>query len=388
MKRYSVMRAYIRKFLNLWGYEAEVSTPSRRAIISTPFGNHDLDRGPITAVLVVGPNFDQNVPNAEVTCKLGYVNAFQKMDIPWVIVDQQDLPQTLPGLKMPFCLVNGHDYRYMQRSTLMALRNTPHCVWVDPWFKGSQDFFPQHQLDAKNWTWPDELRHRILETCPKFVHTATVPSGLCFFSEWQQRGMKLVSLPLACDETLYNLDAPYCAEYENIKIAFVGGYWPSKGEQIDRYLKPFEDKLTIFGYSPWPYPGYCGQLPRDKEPSLYRQALLSPVINEPSVAILHGQINERVFKVLGSGGVALVDAVPAYRELFSEEEMFIPRDEHEFADYARMLLNNESMREQVKEARNAVLQRHTYRHRVIQVLENLAMDAHFENLKISGGHND
>ena len=200
--------------------------------------------------------------------------------------------------------------------------------------------------------------------------------------------MIFVSLPLACDETLYNLESPYCAEYENIKIAFVGGYWPSKGEQIDRYLKPFEDKLTIFGYSPWPYPGYRGQLPRDKEPSLYRQALLSPVINEPSVAILHGQINERVFKVLGSGGVALVDAVPAYRELFSEEEMFIPRDDHEFADYARMLLSNESMREQVKEARNAVLQRHTYRHRVIQVLENLAMDAHFENLKISGGHND
>jgi hypothetical protein len=317
---------------------------------------------------------------------LGYVNAFQKLDIPWVIVDQQDLPRVLPDLKLPFCMVNGHDYRYMQRPTLNALREIPHCVWVDPWFKDSQRFFSQHRLDARNWTWPDELRHRILDTCPKFVHTATVPSGLCFFSEWQQRGGKLVSLPLACDETLYNLEAPHCVEFDNIKIAFVGGYWQSKGEQIDRYLKPFEDQLTIFGYSPWPYPGYRGQLPREKEPSLYRQALLSPVINEPSVAILHGQINERVFKVLGSGGVALVDAVPAYRELFAEEEMFIPRNEHEFGDYARMLLNDESMRERVKETRAAVLERHTYRHRVKKVIENLAMDAHLGNLRTSGEH--
>jgi hypothetical protein len=350
------------------------SPATPRGNITQPTGSISLMRGPATCVIVVGPSFNQDIPTAAVTCRMGYAGAFEGLGIPWVIADQQDLADMLPELTRPFCMVNGSDFQYMERNTLRALRRDPHSVWVDPWFRGSDRFFAEHGLDARIWAWPDEQRRKILDSNPAFVHTATVAGGLCFFEEWQRRGMHVISLPLACDDRLYRPDA-FRDEFVDIRMAFVGGYWESKGRQIDRYLRPFEDELVIYGYSPWPYRGYRGMLPRDAEPALYRQARVCPVVNEPSVAILHGQINERIFKVLGSGGVPLVDAVPAYRELFTEEELFIPKNEDEFIDCARRLLVDEKLRESYRRGQMAVRDRHTYRHRALQVLMELDLSS-------------
>jgi hypothetical protein len=185
--------------------------------------------------------------------------------------------------------------------------------------------------------------------------------------------LKVISLPLACDTFLYQSEGESVLDFDGIKLAFVGGYWESKGKQLDRYLRPFEEDLVVYGYSKWPYRGYRGLLPIADEPALYRQALVSPVINEPSVAILHGQINERIFKVLGSCGYPLVDAVPAYRELFSEAELPIPDNADHFGQMLRELLAKGSPREQCKLARQAVLERHTYMHRAQQVLSEMGL---------------
>jgi spore maturation protein CgeB len=147
-------------------------------------------------------------------------------------------------------------------------------------------------------------------------------------------------------------------------MAFVGGYWPYKAQQFDLYLKPYQEKLKVFGYSPWPYAGYGGQLPEKQEPSLYHQAKLSPTVNEPHVSLMGIDINERVFKVLGSGGMTITDATPAYREWFTEEELLVPTSVNEFHQLVNQLLTDEDFSRQYRnKGYQAVTTRHTYTHR-------------------------
>jgi hypothetical protein len=351
--------------------ESAANTP--RAKIPRPTGRLDPAEGEFTCVFVVGPSFNQDVPTAMMTFRMGYANAFESMGIPYVFVDQQDLHQILPELPKPFCMINGADYLVMQQRNIKALSRCLHSVWVDPWFRKSEQFFAESGLNSRMWSWTYEHKKKIISSKPTFVHTATVPTGLNFFEEWQRHGLRVISLPLACDTNLYQHEGHYEPLFEGIKLAFVGGYWESKGKQIDRYLRPFEDELIVFGYSTWPYRGYRGMLPRESEAALYRQAKLSPVINEPSVSVLKGQINERIYKVLGSGGVPLVDAVASYRELFSAEELPIPRDVDEFIQMARTILKCGHYPEWCRLARNAVMARHTYQNRARTVLKELSL---------------
>jgi hypothetical protein len=181
-------------------------------------------------------------------------------------------------------------------------------------------------------------------------------------------------MPFACDTALYTPDAPHRSEFDGVKLAFVGAYWTSKGRQIDEYLRPLEDDLVVYGYSKWPYRGFRGQLPLEYEPSLYRQACLSPTINEPSVALLHGQINERVFKILGCKGVTIVDAIPAYRDFFSADELPLPEDAPDFCDMVHELLRSESLRERWRQrGHEAVMQRHTYLNRASELSRRLGL---------------
>ena len=351
----------------------ELTTAS--ANITEPLGKLPVDEGQATFVVVAGPSFDQTVPTAHVCIQLGYCHAFEKLGIPYIIVDVAHLEHVLPQLNNPFCSIKGNDYESMNRGTIQVLKGYPHFVWVDRWFKGIDAFFSRHNLDPRMFSFSEGLKQKILESEPSFVYSATVQMGMTYYEGWQTSGVRVVSLPLACDTLLYNLSAPYCPEFEGIRLAFVGGYWESKGRQIDRYLRSFEDDLVIYGYNKWPYKGYRGLLSREAEPSLYRQSLVCPTINEPTVRLFHGNINERIFKVMGSGGVTVVDAVPAYRELFSEEELIIPEDEHQFHDVVCTFLNDRNLAQQyAKKGHEAVVSRHTYMHRAEVILRELGLD--------------
>jgi spore maturation protein CgeB len=121
-------------------------------------------------------------------------------------------------------------------------------------------------------------------------------------------------------------------------------------------------------------------LPRDAEASLYRQAKVCPVINEFTVELMRGQINERVFKVLGSMGCPVVDAVSTYRELYSEDELLVSKGSKDFVELVNLLLKDNEMNQSYREkGYQATLNRHTYEHRALDYLSylNLSMS---ENL--------
>ena len=353
---------------------SKVKNRFQHARITQPTGTLDPGGGPATLVMGVGSSFDQERPDAMMTCRVGYCRGFEQLGIPYLIVDIRELERTIRDLPNPICMLFGGDLHLLGDAAARELRRHRCIVWLYPWFRDSARFFASHGLDPSVWTLSQRVIDRALLLEPDFGFTATVPSGLGFFEEWERQGVPVCSLPLACDTTLYRRDTPDHPEFDGIPLAFVGGYWESKGRQLDRYLRPFEDQLTIYGYNRWPYRGYKGGLGREKEASLYRQARVSPAINEPTVKLLKGQINERVFKVLGSFGCAVVDAVPAYRELYSEDELLVSEGPEHFHELALRLLKDDDLNMRYRtHGHAATLARHTYAHRARLILERLGL---------------
>lgn len=366
------LRRYLPRPIDAW--LSEIRQGLKRARVLRPTGRLDPARGKRTFVLPVGPWFDQNRPDAMMVARMGYCHAFEDDGIPYVIADIRAVADLIERVPDPFLMYAAEDVSFLPWRDLKRLRCFPSAVWTPPLFGDSDRFFTAHGLDAHMWALSRRARRKILALEPRFCFTATVPSGLGFFEGWTGAGVPaVVSLPLACDTRLYRPDAPRVGAFDAVRLAFVGGYWPSKGKQIDRYLRRFEDELVVYGYSRWPYRGYAGQMAQDgSEASLYRQACVCPVVNEPSVALLKGQINERVFKVLGSMGCPVVDAVPAYRELYDEDELVVAEDEQQFAELVNQLLEDEALNHQFRlRGHQATMSRHTYAHRAREFLARL-----------------
>lgn len=326
-----------------------------------------------TVLFGVGPHETYGAKTAYMRIYQGYANAFESAGYDFLFCDIRDVEKYAETIDNPILFLNGSDYQYLNDHQSLRLRKFKKVVWLNPWFRDSDHFFRAHGLDKKIWNWSALHRRRIVESDPIIGITATTPKGLCFFQQWADNGIAVESMPLACDTSRYQQQTEKNTQFADVKYAFVGGYWDTKGKELDRYLRPLEDQLVIYGRNRWPYRSYKGVLDDSAEQQLYRQAMVCPVINEPSVRILHGQINERVFKVMGSGGLALVDAVPAFRELFAANELIVPKNHAQFLEYAHVLLHDPTMRDAYREAgTKAVLQRHTYKNRVEALLVHLA----------------
>ncbi len=347
-----------------------------RAVIEHAQGKLAPEDADATFLVVAGPSYNQVKPRAHESILMGYCSAFEELGVPYLITDFLDLDAALERCRRPFGLVAAHDVQHpwIRESTTRALRGFPCAVWTTPWFKDESGFFRRHGMPAKIWQWAPDHRNKVLACDPQMIFTGTTPNGLGFFECWEDHGIPARSMPFAYDPKAYPTARPDDPAFEGIELVAVGNYWASKARQIDPYLRPWEDRLAIYGRTPWPYRGYRGPLDDASEAPLFRQAKACPTINEPSVRLLHGQINERVFKVLGSGGLSVVDAIPAYRELFSADELFVPRNLSEFHEFIDLLLNDEGERTRWLEAgHRAVMDRHCYRHRAIELAEHLGM---------------
>jgi hypothetical protein len=326
----------------------------------------------VTFVLVCGPDFDTALPNAGMTCRMGWCRGFEELGVPYLLVSIFELAARLPQIANPLCWISAADYLYLDDPNLRALKRSRHIAWVDPWFKGDREFLRSHGYPPLSCT--ERINRRVLASEPSLVFTISPESSFEYYRKWSDHGAQLVSLPLACDASLYCGEPPVVTEFGELEMAFVGGYWPYKARQFDRYLKPYQERLKVFGYSPWPYSGYGGRLEERKEPALYRQARLSPTINEPHVEKMGIDLNERVFKVLGSGGMTVTDVTPGYREWFAADELLVPGSFEEFHELVRCALTDDDVNLAYrKKGREAVLARHTYRHRAERVLELLGL---------------
>lgn len=336
-------------------------------------GKLPLGAAPFTYVSVVSPLFNQNVPHASTLLRVGLCHGFEQIGVPFVILGTHELAQRLPELPNPICALHNTDYLYMNRANRNALRRTRHFVALDYWFKNDEETFRREGMDYQSFA--RQTHRAVVQNEPAFTYTISPASSFAYYEEWTQLGLRLESLPLACDPTIYRPNTPNYPQFDGVKMAFVGGYWPYKAKQFDRYLRPYEEELTIYGRQRWPYAGYGGPLPQDQEPALYRQARLSPTINEPHCERMNLDLNERVFKVLGSGGCSVTDAIPGYREWFREDELAVPTSLAEYHELVHALLTDDALNLRYRErGYQAIVKRHTYAHRAATILEWLGLD--------------
>ena len=312
------------------------------------------------------------IPNAGTTCRMGWCHGFEEIGIPYLLLSVDDLAPRLPELPGPIVWISSADYASLDETNFRALQKSVHVVWVNTWFDGEEAYYEGNRF--QNWSDSPAVRQKVLASEPSFLFTISPEWSFHFYEGWVKQGGKLLSLPLACDTSVYSAQGQHLPELEGIELAFVGGYWPYKALQLDRYLRPYEERLKVFGYSPWPYPGYGGRISSENEAALYRQAKLSPSINEPHVEKMGIDINERVFKVLGSGGITITDVTPAYREWFADDELLVPGTVEEYHEILNEVLGNDQLNSRYRaKGFGAVLSRHTYAHRAQVLLLNLEL---------------
>ena len=160
-------------------------------------------------------------------------------------------------------------------------------------------------------------------------------------------------------------------------IGFVGGYWPYKGIVISDYLFPLlsnvgDYSVKIFGNQPWPVNQYCGLIADDKVKDLFRSAKICPNLSEPHAQAFGIDVNERIFKVLYSGGFCVSDSVESYN--IFEDGIAIAYSPEDFKKKIDHYLSNPEERQAIAHrGRELVKQRHTGFDRAHQIIKYLGM---------------
>lgn len=324
-----------------------------------------------TCLIVCSPGFDQDSQQADVTIRLGYARGFQAIGVRAKLVDGRKLESEIGSTQAPFVFLSIYDYTYLPANVLRRLRSTPHCVWVNAW---SQAYRRLHERHPTMDLLPNSLCQRVASCDPRFVWAPVGSRGRELFVDWERAGLRFETLHLACDDTVYYPDSTDADRFSGTTLAFVGTYNPVKFSAFEEYLSPYEDRLAVYGRTPWPYAGYRGPLQRARERVLYGAARVCPSINGVVCYDGYDEVNERAYKVMGSGGLTVTDPVGAYRELFSSDELLTAATAREYHENVALVLADADAAEALRSAGlQAVLARHTYAHRARTMIELVGM---------------
>tara|TARA_Y100001973_G_C5206132_1_gene341651 strand:- start:1403 stop:2326 length:924 start_codon:yes stop_codon:yes gene_type:complete len=161
------------------------------------------------------------------------------------------------------------------------------------------------------------------------------------------------------------------------EIAFTGGYWPYKGQNLDKYIIPLcfpvgKHNVKIFGNQPWPVPQYMGLASDKTVRNLFKSALICPNVSEPHANVFGFEVNERVFKLAASGAFFISDPIASLTEdIFTKNEALVAKSPKDFHDLVQEVIKNPDIRERHTHAcQDTVLKNHTYEHRVKQIMES------------------
>jgi len=193
--------------------------------------------------------------------------------------------------------------------------------------------------------------------------------------DWEENVAKTIGLLPAADAS------EYCSgEFdESLKseLCFVGGYWPYKGENLDKYIIPLchpvgKYNIKIFGNQPWPVPQYMGLASNNTVKNLFKSSLICPNVSEPHANIFGFEVNERIFKLAASKSFFISDPIASLTEdIFTEGEAVISKGPEDFHKLVDEVIDNPSIREKhISKCYETVMKSHTYKNRVEQILES------------------
>lgn len=191
---------------------------------------------------------------------------------------------------------------------------------------------------------------------------------------WKNWSAPFVGVPTAGDATLY-----YPSSQQKNNIVFLGGRWPYKAHNIDKWLLPVIKKagknIIISGWGGWNgFEQYIGPLPNeDSGRKLLASALVGPCICEPHTSKYGIDIPERFFKVALCGALPVLDKIHGFDRYCNNYVMA-----NDPKQYCKLILNYACNKDYIEEGqkkakiiRNEVLNKHTYHHRMANLLKSL-----------------
>jgi len=215
---------------------------------------------------------------------------------------------------------------------------------------------------------------------PDFVHIHYNDADIeRTHNHFEKIGIKPVSLMMCADTAVYS--GAKVDEKLKCDIGFVGGYWPYKGQVIDRYLTPLlypldRYRVKIFGNQPWGVNQYCGLIDDQDVKNLFVSAKICPNLSEPHAQTYGIDVNERIFKILYAGGFCISDNVEAYK-MFGDG-IVIADSPEDFRDKIEYYANtNEGTIDRsfiIKKGQDFVTENHTGFHRAAKIMKEFGYE--------------
>lgn len=220
---------------------------------------------------------------------------------------------------------------------------------------------------------------------PDYVHIYYHPHFIkSTHGGWIDAGIDVHSHMLAAD--IFDYTNGQRVEQFESDLTFIGGYWPYKAKNINRYLIPlcqdYSYRIKIFGNTHWPVAQYCGFAPLGMEKHILASATICPQIHEPHSTTFGFDMSERTFKLLANKCFCISDYVAGLDYLFGEDECLVltktPEEFRERVDY--FLANPDDRLGFIERGYNKVMNGHTYFHRASDIFKNLNMPYEADNL--------
>ncbi len=198
-------------------------------------------------------------------------------------------------------------------------------------------------------------------------------------NKWDSIGLHVNGLLLSADITTYFPPITKIEKFNN-DITFVGGKWPYKAQNLDKYISPLlypgtPWKVKIFG-SGWSSPNCLGRCSDETARYFYANSVISPNCFEQHSVEFGHDVNQRTYEIGACGGFQISQRVKSVEEdIYNDYEIIFVDSPEGFFEQCKYFLNNpEETIPYRKLAMNTVFRKHTNLHRCIELFKLINED--------------
>jgi len=347
-------------------------------------------------------NFLFYIPNTHLiyagrTIMHGYKNAILAMgyNLKFMTAETKNQIKLIDNYRPDFIFIslNKYSLKFLNLKALTKAKDNGAVVFVNTplWNSPISKYRVNETTNLKN----DTTLNKFIKSGLGDIYYNMCEQGDVRMQDFEKvTGYKIYTVPLAADDTIIY---PEYSEQFKADVSFIGTNLSDKRQSFNEMLFPLQKKydLKLYGQD-WTFTdrllGWVGRggqylnLPYFKsfrkpklnladERKIYSSSIISVNIHETYQKKFGGDCNERTFKVPLAGGFEITDNVECIKKYFVEDrEIIIAKDKKDWFDKIDYYIRNPEKRLKIIEAgRKKVLQDHTYKHRVKQLI-NIAKD--------------
>lgn len=192
---------------------------------------------------------------------------------------------------------------------------------------------------------------------------------------WIEKGFNVVSFMNFAD--LFDYSNGQYNEKFSSDLSWIGGYWPYKSRNLDKFLKPLLSpkenyNIKIFGNG-WNVPQHCGYLPNGYEKHVLKSAKITPALHEPHSTDFGYDLLTREFNLLINKCFIVSDYVEGLQKLFPSSIIHC-KTPSDFKDSIDYYINKPKDRETISEIGYQQILNHTIFDRLIPIYQKLDLN--------------